>query len=370
MRAALLALVLAAAPALAQKPHHHHHAAPSGVISLDVYADGGVVHVLMGESRDGKVALVHRRTSDGIAWSDAVRVAAGPAPRHLRRGDDAQVAARGQRVLALWGIEGTGYMKSGPFAAALSDDGGATWRAAPSPSDSGLTTGHGFAELMFDGADLHAVWLDSRDKSQGLRHARSPDGGMRWLANATVAPGTCECCWNALLREGEGVHVLYRGKGPRDMQMATLAGDQWRKGGSVGAFGWEFKGCPETGGRLVAAGGSMHALVWTGKEGRAGLYRLQHQDGKWSQARRVGGDAAQHADLAVSGELLLAAWDAAGGIFYEMSRDAGRTWSRPQRLATADATHPRVATTATGFLILWTQRDAGNWVLKTRAVAR
>ncbi|MGD9952229.1 MAG: hypothetical protein AB7S87_06585 [Burkholderiales bacterium] len=368
MRAALLLAALATVPVFAQQPHHHH-AAPAGVISLDVYADGGAVHVLTGEARDGRVALHYLRTADGVAWTGPVEVRAGPAPRHLRRGDDAQLAARGDRLYALWGIEGTGYMGSGPFAAAASDDGGQTWAPAGSPSDSRLTTGHGFADLLFDGEDLHAVWLDSRDRAQGLRHARSRDGGASWLANATVARGTCECCWNALYRDNDGVHALFRGKGPRDMEFATFAGDAWRRRGRVGAFGWEFKGCPEAGGRLAGSGGAKHALVWTGAPERIGLYRLSARGGKWSEPQRLGEEDAQHADLAASARALLAVWDSAGEIQYAQSRDDGESWSRPRRLAARSATHPRVAALPAGFLVLWTERAAAGWAMRHLVIA-
>ncbi len=76
------------------------------------------------------------------------------------------------------------------------------------------------------------------------------------------------------------------------------------------------------------------------------------------------------AAVAASGAALAAAWDAGGAIELSASRDSGKTWTRPQQLAEVDATHPRIVPTASGFLVLWTQREAGVSVLKTRAVAR
>ena len=365
----LLALAFVAQGAIA-----HDHKPQPGVASLDVYRDGAAIHLLLGENRADGPSLWHRRSpDDGRTWSEPVRVDIGLAPaRHLKRGDDAQVAASGDRLLALWGIAGTGWMGSGPFASAISMDGGKTWRAGGNPADTGATTGHGFADLLAGEGGLHAVWLDSRDKAQGLRYARSRDFGANWERNVTVAPGTCECCWNSLLESQGVLRVLYRGKGPRDMALAaTRDGATWEGRQRVGVFDWEFKGCPETGGGLAQTrDGALHALVWTGREERMGLHMLTARTEKgWSAPIRVS-ERGQHADLAESGGVLAAAWDAAGAIEVVHSRDGGGSWSLPQQLAAVDATHPRIVATASGFLVLWTQREAGVWVLKTRAVAR
>jgi hypothetical protein len=377
--ASLAVLALAAAMALAPgaRAHESHrkHAPQPGVHSLDVYRDGAAIHLLTGEIRGGAHTLWHRRSLDeGRSWSVPARVDAGLAPaRHFKRGDDAQIAASGERVVAIWSIAGTGWMGSGPFAAAVSADGGKTWRAARTPADTGATTGHGFADLLFAPDGLHAAWLDSRDKAQGLRAARSRDFGESWEANVSVARGTCECCWNTLHQSQGRLRVLYRGKGPRDMALAeTRDGVAWQRKGRVGAFDWEFKGCPETGGGLAQTpDGGLHALVWTARDGSQGLHHLATLDGgaTWSAPRRLTGKG-QHGDLAASGGALAAAWDEIGAIEFAQSNDAGRSWSRARRLAAGDATHPRLVATSTGYLVLWTQREAGTWVLRSREVPR
>lgn len=379
MKGAAVLLAFVAAGVLAHEkpaaPHRHahgSHAPLQGVSSVDVYVDGTAVHLLTGEIRGHAASLWHRVSDDGgRSFSAALRVDSEAAPpRAFRRGDDAQVAARGDIVFALWSVAGSGWGGSGPFAGALSRDRGKTWRGQPGPSDSGLTTGHGFADLLFDQGGLHAVWLDSRDKAQGLRYAHSVDG-VAWSANTTIAAGTCECCWNSLLSRGAETLVLYRAKGPRDMMLAAFDGAKWVRRAAVGKFDWQFKGCPETGGGLAtSADGTLHALAWTGAEGRSGLYALRSVDAgaQWSRPVRLGRESAQHGDLAARGNALAAAWDDAGSVRVSASRDGG-AWTKPAQVSSEGrtATHPRVVAVAEGFLVLWTERAKdGPWELRSR----
>lgn len=363
-----LVLLLLCAQAFAHDAHKHPQKPVQGVVSLDVYRDGATIHVLTGEAE----AISYRSSTDGIRWTKPAPVSgASHKPGGLRPGNDAQVAAQGDKLVALWPVAGTGWGGSGPFAAARSTDGGNTWRPAPSPVDTGSTAGHGFADLLFDERGLHAVWLDGRDKAQGLRYARSADAGASWSANATIAAGTCECCWNSLAR-GESLHVLYRGKGPRDMSLASLTGGGWAQRGPVAAFQWEVKGCPETGGGLVVApDGALHATAWTGLAGKEGLYYVRSSDAglRWSPPQRVGSRAAQHSDLAVSpaGALGLV-WDDDGTIRFARSDDGGRSWGKTLVVSgVADAaSHPRVVGLAERFLLIWTERGAtGARTLRT-----
>ena len=342
--------------------HHAHHRAQQGVIGLDVYRDGTVIHLLAGEQKGEEMSLWHRRSDDaGGTWSAPVRVdGPGARPRPARRGDEAQIAARGDTLLAIWSVTGSGWGGSGPLASAISHDGGRTWLPGARPSDSGLTKGEGFADLAVDQEAFHAVWLDSRDGKHGLRYTASPDG-TAWSANATVAAPTCICCWNTLLAREGMLRVLFRGDDPRDMELASRSKQAWKTGGTVGEFGWHIKGCPEAGGGLAeTADEALHALVWTGLEGRTGLY-VVHSRGSagWMTPRRIGGKDAQHGDLAANALRLAAVWDEKGAILAAFSADSGKSWGAPVRLTSdVGALNPRVVAAGEGFLVLWTQKGA------------
>jgi hypothetical protein len=355
----------------AHSPHAH---AGRGVVGLDVYAQGSLVDLLLAEKDADGVTLRHQRSDDGgRTWGPSRVIASGPARVATpRRGNDPQIVASGEKLVALWSAPGTSRFGGGPLATAFSDDGGATWRDGPNPADDHATTSHGFADLLPDGAGrLHLVWLDSRDGAQGLRASASSDFGRTWSANVTVDERTCECCLNRLAASGaDRVAVIYRDKGPRDMVVAATAdgGRSWTRQGTAGAFGWTFEGCPETPGALArtAAGpeGALAALVWTGAQGRAGLYVLRTTDGgrAWTTPFRIGGATAQRGDLAASGTRLAAVWDEASGagraILSSVSDDRGATWTAPEPLSSGpqSAGQPIVAATTPGhFLVVWTE---------------
>ena len=348
-----------------------------GVESLDVYADGATLHLLLASypATNQPPVLLHQRSTDaGVTWSAPVRVDAGAtAPKSPHRGMDAQLAARGSQLIALWGTAGTGLFGSGPIATARSDDGGATWKPGPNPADDGLTTGHGFVDIGADAAGtFHLVWLDSRDGKQGLRYAASADGGKSWSKNTTLKPETCECCWNTLALGPDGsLHALFRDKSPRDMAVisSTDHGKRWTDPARVGRFNWDFTGCPHVGGGLAVSGKTLHALVWTGATGHGGAYHISSPDQgqSWSAPQRLGDADARRGDLASAGAQHLAAvWDrVADGestVLGATSADGGKTWSEPKPLSTKgnNAAYPRVVPAANGYRVFWTESITGQ----------
>ena len=367
---ALLATLPLAAAVHAHAPHVH---SGRGVVGLDVHAQGNVVDLLLAEKDAEGVTLRHQRSDDGgKSWRTGRTIASGPARVATpRRGNDPQIVAAGDKLVVLWSAPGTSRFGGGPLATALSDDGGLTWQPGPNPADDGSTASHGFADLLHDPSGrLHLVWLDSRDGAQGLRASVSADFGKTWAANVTVDERTCECCLNRLAATGaDQVAVIYRDKGPRDMVMAATAdgGRSWARRGTAGAFGWTFEGCPETPGALARTpgpAGGLAALVWTGAEGRAGLYVLRSADGgrAWTAPSRIGGPTAQRGDLCGSGARLAAVWDevadAGRVILSSVSDDQGVTWTAPGRLSAGpgNAGPPVAVATAPGrFLAVWTE---------------
>ena len=356
-----------------------HEAAGPGVQSLDVYANGTMLDRLIGESlpegTGSKVA--HSRSGDGgKTWSDPVQVDRGlPAPFGLRRGMDAQVAGVGEKIVAAWTQAGTDKWGSGPIVIAVSGDGGTTWKAGANPADDGSTEGHGFIDLAAgnDGV-FHITWLDSRDGRQGVRYARSTDGGLTWSKNVTVKSASCECCLNTLALGSSGeVAIMFRDGGPRDMGFALSkdGGLTWKPAATVGRFHWQFQGCPHVGGGLVFGPGQssvMHALVWTGMNDGAGVYLLSSANGgvEWSQPQRCGGAGASHPDVAARADKRVAiVWDevrdGVSEILCSLSEDNGLAWSSPTIVSRPGgrASNPRVVPTTKGFRVFWTEGKGG-----------
>jgi hypothetical protein len=298
-----------------------------------------------------------------------------PTPYQPHRTNDPQIASDGRRIVAVWGSVGRGFRGSGPMVSAVSNDGGRTWRRAANPADDNRHDGHAFADLAARGGRFHLAWLDSRSGAQGVRYARSDDGGASWSSNASVKAGSCECCWNTLMPAAErNVYLLYRGKGPRDMGLARSADDgvAWKNVGTVGAFDWQIEACPHTGGALALTGRGaserLHAVVWTGKQDVRGLHFLTsaNRGASWREGARFGGELAQRADMASRGSDLFAVWDESvggqGAVFAARSYDAGESWSKPVRLSAdgVSAAYPRVVAGQSAMLVLWTEAAASG----------
>lgn len=339
-----------------------------GVRAIDVFADDTQVHLFVAEAAaEESSRLLHCVSADGGAtWSQNRRVDVGMAPAFSpHRGFDPQIAARGNHLVAAWTTAGSDRWGSGPIATARSEDGGATWNPGPNPADDKLTTGHGFLDLAVDSeGDFHLVWLDSRDGRQGLRHAKSSDGGASWSVNRTLQAGTCECCRNTLATGPNGkVAALFRGHDPRDMKVLFTENGSWREPLTAGEFHWRFEGCPHAGGGLAMTASSAHALVWTGSESHCGVHYVR----PGGTAHRMGGSTAIHPDLAATPEgILLAVWQESSeeGVVlrHTLSQDEGVLWKDPRALPQADptATHPRVVAGRGGFLVVWTETPEGT----------
>jgi hypothetical protein len=380
---ALVALCATPSAFAAAPPEAPATTAPSrDVAYYDAYADGDALHVLVGYGRKGNpaVQLWHWRSDDGgKTWRDAVRVnandepVAGPHP-----GENPQIAARGDRVVVIWtGAAPAGGRGGGAISSAVSDDGGVHWRPGVNPAGDDDTSYHALIDLAAGDSGFHAAWLQAGPRSPdattrplpALRHVASQDGA-KWQTQRIVADATCYCCWNTIhVGDDDELGVLFRGGEPRDMRYARQVDGAWQESVAVGAFGWEFAGCPHVGGALADARGALHALVWTGLAGKEGLYHIASSDhgATWGEPQRVGGDHARHADLAATknGELV-AIWDepGAGGegsvVQRVRSGDGGKTWSDAQRASgTGDiAMHPRVIAVRGSAVGLWLARDA------------
>jgi hypothetical protein len=395
----------------ASKGKPHTRPAGSGVVGLDVYRDGSRVHLLTaGQPATGPAVLRYARSDDGgKTFAAAVPVGVGqPEPDPVHRGMDPQVAAAGDKVVAVWTTAGTeDRFGRGPLATAISADGGRTWQVGPTPADHGRGIGNAFLDLAAD-ADgaFHCVWLDGRTGTKGLRYARSADGGRSWSANLTLVDKTCECCWNALATApgtgggtgapgsaGARVWVLYRQASPRDMAVIASAdgGKTWGPPSVAGGFGWQFNACPHVGGGVAPSADpgstAVHAAVWTAKGGDAiGVYALTSPDaGKtWGPPTQLGTWRASHPDLAVApGGRVAVAWDAMTeqgqvAVYAATSADAGKTWSEPRRLSDPNdgaAANPKLVPidgggSGGGFRAYFTQAGDGEpAVWRSAAVA-
>jgi hypothetical protein len=344
------------------------------ISTFDVYVDDDVIHIIAGgkvSAKDKQTKLNYTRSEDGGQnWLEPVALSNLPASINSR-GNDIQLTAKGNHLLAVWQTKGE-LPSMGSMASAYSEDNGKTWQQGANPAVNNEGDQSHIDLIADQHGNFHAVWLEDPEENgyQSLRYSRSVDWGKQWSQATTLDDSTCSCCWNTLALSPEGdLNILYRDMKPRDMALLQSYDDgkTWRHVSTVGEFDWKFDGCPHVGGTLAYTGGDnprqLHSLVWTGAEGKSGLYHLSSKNNGncWSKPQKLG-NTAIHADISTIDNDIVAVWDEmepdGTSIFYAKSDDDGANWLTATRLTTANnaATHPRLVATKHGLLALWTEK--------------
>lgn len=344
------------------------------VTSFDVYRDKTKLHLIVAGTatpNDPTTQVQYVQSDDdGRHWTTPVTISTSAAPPIAVRGNDIQLAASDNQLLAAWQTQGE-LPGMGALVSVHSLDGGKTWDNGSNPAANSHTD-QAHLDLVADAQGVfHAVWLEDPEENgyQSVRYAQSTQTGRVWNAPITVDNSTCSCCWNSLkISPNNTLNLLYRDMQPRDMALSQSSdqGKTWQRASTVGQFNWTFDGCPHIGGALAFSDmphPALHSLVWTGLEQQQGLYYLRSDDnGKvWTTPRRMG-QKALHGDIAANQLQIAAVWDeiSADGtqIFIAQSTDSGVTWSAPKSLSATNktATHPRIITSHPGFLVLWTEK--------------
>ena len=105
---------------------------------------------------------------------------------------------------------------------------------------------------------------------------------------------------------------------------------------------WRVDVCPHHGPSLAAdASGRLHAVWFTQGSIRTGVFYGRLRDGGVDAQRRVGGETAEHADLAVNGQRVAVAWKEFDGKRSQLramiSEDGGDSWREHDLATTSEA---------------------------------
>jgi hypothetical protein len=347
------------------------------ISSFDVYKDGETLHALVSglKTEKDKSQTIHylQSSDDGKHWSLPVEIQNHFSATLAARGNDVQIAANGQNLVAVWQTQGE-IPNSGALASVYSHDSGKTWQAGKNPAEDN-SGDQSHADLIADKkGNFHAVWLADPEENgyQSLRYARSIDNGILWQKPIKLDDSSCSCCWNTLtVSQNDELHVLYRDMNPRDMTLLSSNdnGTTWQNKKTVGEFNWHFDGCPHVGGGIAFdENNNFYASVWTGESSKSGLYTV---DSITNLPVKITKNAT-HSDIAVLENRVVVVWDemsAEGtGIFSAQSMDKGITWSMPHRLSAngTNSTHPRIIVTENNALVFWTEKQpkqANQWAM-------
>ncbi len=337
------------------------------ISSFDIYSDNGTLHALISglKTQHAKTQILRylQSNDNGKNWSLPVDIE--NVTLLASRGNDVQIAANGENLVAIWQTQGD-MPNYGALISAYSHDAGKTWQIGKNPAvDNSGDQSH--ADLIADKkGKFHTVWLADPEENgyQSLRYSRSIDNGENWQSPSKLDDSSCSCCWNTLvISPNNELHVLYRDMNPRDMTLLSSSdnGVTWRNKKTVGEFNWHFDGCPHVGGGIAFDENNVfYASVWTGDAEKSGLYTLNSITNTPVKV----GKKATHSDIAVLENRLVVVWDEmtkeGTGIFSAQSFDKGKTWSSPQRLSAngTNSTHPRIVATENNALILWTEKQS------------
>lgn len=353
------------------------------VSSFDAYVDDDqIIHLIASGKRaatDQQTVIRYTRSENGgHHWMDTVSIDKLPTVIG-KRGNDIQLVAKDQNLVAIWQTEGK-LPATGPMVSAFSSDGGKTWSTGIPPALDNEGN-QAYIDLIADQqGTFHAIWLEDPEENgyQSLRYARSTDYGKQWSQPITLDESTCSCCWNTLASFSDNhLNVLYRDMTPRDMSLMQSpdGGLTWQKISVVGDFQWNFEGCPHIGGGLKSIRFhehiQLHGIVWTGAEDKSGLYHVvsSNHGHSWSAPTKLG-DMATNGDVAAlvghHGNTIAAIWNEIepGGmnILLSKSADGGIVWSTPLRLSHSShaPTHPKLVAIRDRFLALWTEKNLSH----------
>jgi thiol-disulfide isomerase/thioredoxin len=380
----LIMLAVACLVTVTVHAHERHKVRPQGVMSVDVQQQGDKVHMLLGKQHGDFQSLWYQKSNDkGKTWQQPVLIK-DKFKAKFNRGNDARLAVQGDKLVAVWmSWKQNVRFNAGPMQMMRSDDAGQTWHDADVAAD--WQGPHGFFAMAGNDDGIGIVWLDNRDQSkgfQGLRYSHTTDGGTSWKVNQTLDKQTCSCCWNTTHYDHNGnLYVLYRDKKPSDMAIAKVSPNQaFQRLSTVGAFNWDFDGCPHIGGSIAFdQQQTIHTLVGTAHDEYAGVHYQYSKDGglTWSASQQMGDDTAVHSDIAVTkANHVVATWDYMTEhglqVVYATKQLDDKQWSDAQIISTQEksATHPRVLAFEDSALIVWTEKDlAGKHVLKTKVLS-
>lgn len=324
---------------------------------------------------------VSRSDDRGRSWSNPVLVT--PAPEPTDTGADARpkiALGPGGELYVTW-TRPLSKPYTGEIRFARSLDGGRTFSPPALVHRDRQEITHRFDSLVVNGrGQVIVAWIDKRDlvaaaaakaapyRGAAVYFAVSDDRGATFRGDYKLADHSCECCRIALVRHDDGsVTAMWRhifAPNIRDHAVAQLFPDG--RAGPVRRVSfedWRIDACPHHGPSLAAdAQRRLHAVWFSAAPQHQGVHYARLGEGGPETHRRVGGEAAAHADLAVLGQRVVIAWKEFDGERTRLralqSNDGGDSWREHELGATAGASdQPRVLTFGGEFHVFWNTQE-------------
>jgi len=326
-------------------------------------------------------------SSKDEAQSFAPAVAVTPDALNLDWGPDARpklvIDGKGRVVVAFSTFRDQAF--NGQVFYTRSDDGGKSF-APPRPITANNESQRFEALALDEDGTVFAAWLDKRSRVPAKEAGRPYDGAALFFASSRDAgatyteavmaqDNTCECCrlGIAFASPGHPVAVfrnIFEGS-IRDLAVVTFTdlatpGEIHR----VSDDEWQIKACPHQGPSLsVSPEGVYHVAWFTNGKVRKGLFYAQSHDGgrSFSEPMPIGQPerAPSRPYVLATGGLTTMVWKEFDGettsVLLMQSHDDGKTWSKPQPIATTSDTsdHPLLVSNGRQVYLSWMTKADG-----------
>lgn len=377
-------VLLTFARSFAAETEHSHHSAMNPA-QAELGADGAfdssgilwAVHKVSGH------IAVNRSADFGQSWSNPVLVT--PAPETTDSGGDARpkiaLGPKGEIYVTWTRPLSKPYTGEVKFSRSL--DSGRTFSPPIVVHHDRAEITHRFDALAVNSkGQIFVAWIDKRDNAAATAESANPtyrgaaiyfavsdDEGASFRGDFKAAEHTCECCRIALAPVPDGSvcatwrHVFE--PNVRDHAIAMLKPD-----GSVAAMhratfeNWCLDACPHHGPSVAQdAEGHLHAVWFSGAPQNEGVFYGRVDRRGEDSSRRIGGAAAEHADIGAAGHRVAIAWKEFDGTRTRLrgmiSEDEGTTWKERELAGSIDpADHPHVLSFHQQFYVLWNTRTS------------
>ncbi|MGH7944826.1 MAG: sialidase family protein [Opitutaceae bacterium] len=325
---------------------------------------------------------VSRSEDRGSSWSRPVLVTS--APETTDTGGDARpkIALGPAGAIYVTWTKPLAKPYTGEIKFSRSLDGGRTFSPPAVVHHDRREITHRFDSLAVNAkGQVVVTWIDKRDgvaavaakapayRGAAVYFAVSDDRGATFRGDFKLADNSCECCRIALLCHQDGrVTAMWRHVFEPNIRDHAVA--QFSPDGTAGPVRrvtfeeWRIDACPHHGPAIAEdAAGRLHAVWFSGAPESPGVYYGRLLENGVDGLRRIGGDAAAHADLAVTGQRVAVAWKEFDGertrLRGMLSTDGGEHWLDYELTATPGASdYPRVLNLGDRFYVFWNTREA------------
>lgn len=385
VRLTVAALIFVGASAQAQ---HAQHGKPDDAALKGAMSKGGGLGasaafdsrgVLWTVYRGDDQVMVRQSADLGRSWSHPGAVNATPEPVGADGDARPRIAfGKGGELYITW-TKPLSKPYTGEIRFSRSLDGGRTFSTPVTVHTDRQEITHRFDSIVVNrNGQIFIAWVDKRDqvaagketdyRGAAVYFAVSDDRGASFRGDYKLADHSCECCRIALLPRDDGsVLAMWRhvfAPNIRDHALSQMYPD-----GRAGRLrrvtfdDWRLDVCPHHGPSLAAdTAGRLHAVWFTQGSTRTGVFYGRLSDEGIQGQRRVGGETAEHADLAITGQRIALAWKEFDGTRSRLrailSENGGNAWREHELAATAGASdQPRLLERQGRFYVFWNTRQ-------------